>query len=298
MASPIQPAEADFLGWSERPSLVIAAGDWWARHFRRGRGKVPRTLGKIFGERLRRCMTTRHGAKLAMAPRSYDVYARMKLRGGAWEPQIFETCRSLLKPGDVFYDLGANVGYMSIETAVHFGGLVRCIAFEPQPDLARHIVVSAHLSGVGDAVAVFDAMIGEKPQRATIQLTSHSVHASAVAREKHAKPLEREMVSIDSLVEEGLAPPDVIKIDIEGGEQAAFLGAAEVIRKHAPHIVFEADSNQRRFGYNGDDLIRQLAELADYEFFDIDEQANLQPVVPGQLDGDVLARSKRRVTGG
>ncbi len=295
LVQPVQINESDLAGWSQRPSLAVALGDWWARHFRRGRGMVPRVLGRTLGRGLRRVMVTRHGAKLAMAPRAFDVFALIKAKGGAWEPHVYETCRDLLQPGDVYYDLGANVGYMTIETAVALGGQVRCVAFEPQPDLARLILVSAQLNGLNDSVLVFDAMIGERPQEAEIKLTSHSVHASAVARERGAVSLKRAMTSIDALVESGVAPPpSVIKIDIEGGELAAFRGAASVIRSHAPHILFEADLNSIRFGYTRDDLIRTLSELAEFEFFDVALDGALTPISSTPMNGNVLARSKRR----
>ena len=244
---------------------------------------------------MRQVLATRHGAKLAIAPRALDVYTLMKRRGLTWDPQIFDVCRSLLQGGDVFYDLGANVGYMTVEMAVVFGGKVRCVAFEPQPDLARQIAISARLSGVGDAVTVFDAMIGEKPQQAVLQLTSHSIHASAVARERRATPLSREMTSLDALAASGaVPPPSVIKIDIEGGERSAFRGAESLIRQFAPHIVFEADANTTRFGYSREDLVRQLSVLADYEFLEITEDGKLLPLTDQSSSGNVLARSRNR----
>jgi FkbM family methyltransferase len=295
VARPVSVDAADLEGWSERWSPILSMANWCGRHMRRGRSFVPRMLGKLCGDRWRRIMVTRHGARLAIAPRALDVYGLIHGRGRTWEWHVFETCRKCLRPGDVFYDLGANVGYMSIEAAVVFQGAVHCVAFEPQPDLARHIVISAHLSGVSDSVQVFDVMIGDGKRDAKILLTSNSVHASAVARERRATELPRQMYSLDALVAEGaIPPPSVIKVDVEGGELAVFQGAESVIRQHAPDVVFESDVNSVRFGYGRDDLIALLNEYAEYEYFDIARDGTLTKISPQPLQTNVLARSKRR----
>ena len=78
------------------------------------------------------------------------------------------------------------------------------------------------------------------------------------------------MVRIDTLVADGTIPaPAVIKIDVEGGELAAFRGAEETIRRHRPHIVFESDENTGRFGYTRSELLAYLESLAPYRFFSV-----------------------------
>jgi FkbM family methyltransferase len=309
MANPIEVDEAAAADWREGGSPVVAAAMWWARNARRGRGAVPRMLSRLLSKNVRQTVRTKHGARLAMAPRALDVYAAIRRKGGAWDSHVFEACRRLLAPGEVFYDIGANVGYMTIEMAVAFGGKVRCVAFEPQPDLARCIAVSAHLNGVQDSVQVFDAMVGQHTGRSALAMTSHSIHASPLVNEAGGKRVERPMISLDELVAEGaVPPPDVIKIDIEGGELDAFKGGQTVIREHQPDIVFEAARNPEAVRKN---LFALLGELADYEFFDVEGDGSLCPLDNdshehpryGTLDErdwqkhptlDVLARSVRR----
>jgi FkbM family methyltransferase len=244
----------------------------------------------------RQICTTKHGAKLAMAPRVLDVYAAIKRKGGCWDPYVFDTCRGLLAPGNVFYDLGASVGYMTIEMATVFRGAVKCIAFEPQPDLARCIAISAHLNGVQDAVSVFEVMVGEAEREETLMLTSHSIHASVNALESGGQPLRRRMTSVDELVAEGaIPPPDVMKMDIEGGELQAIRGAQETIRQHQPHIAFEVNTCADRFGYTRKDLLDLIRSLGDYELFDIHPEASLHPAGDASAHDDVLARSVSRI---
>lgn len=296
MTTPLKVDQAALSDWRDGGSLVVAAANWWAQTMPRGRGAVPRLLSRMLPKNRRQTCLTKHGAKLAMAPRVLDVYAAIRRKGGCWDPYVFETCRGLLAPGNAFYDLGASVGYMTIEMATVFRGAVKCVAFEPQPDLARCIAISAHLNGVEDAVSVFEMMIGETEREETLMLTSHSIHASVNALESGGQPLQRRMTSLDELVAEGaIPPPDVIKMDIEGGELQAIRGAQEVIRKHRPHIAFEINTCADRFGYTRKDLFDLIGSLAEYEFLDILPDFTLGPASEVGSNEDVLARSVARV---
>lgn len=103
------------------------------------------------------------------------------------------------------------------------------------------------------------------------------------------------MARIDTLVKTRHIPaPSVIKIDVEGGELAAFRGASETIHRHQPHIVFESDENTSRFGYTRRDLFDFLTTLAPYRFFRIspqgDELSTLSPDSDAKQEpADILA---------
>jgi hypothetical protein len=91
------------------------------------------------------------------------------------------------------------------------------------------------------------------------------------------------MCQLDTLVREELIPkPDVVKIDVEGGERDILVGAEETIRTHRPALVYEAIASlTRRFGYEPSDLIALIASYGDYEFFGI--RGNGELISVGQL---------------
>ena len=297
MAVPLQIDAAAAAGWTNPQSLVLSLANWWATSMPRGRGAVPRLLGRMVGDDKKLVCATKNGAKLAIAPRALDIYSAIHRKGGCWDTHVFDVCRSLLQPNQVLYDLGASVGYMSIEMATVFNGRLKCVAFEPQPDLARCVAISAAINGLSDNVTVFELMLGDSPREETLMLTSHSVHASANAIEAGGTALQRQMITIDELVASGDAPPpDVMKLDIEGGELNAMQGARNVIRKNCPHIVFEINSCADRFGYTRQDVFNLLLSLGEYEFFEISPDATLLPLGDSRGTDDVLARSVSRMS--
>jgi len=69
-------------------------------------------------------------------------------------------------------------------------------------------------------------MLGNENGEGRLFLTSHSIHASTVPRERRYHELRVPLRTLDNLIANGEAvSPDVIKIDVEGGEFKVFQGA-------------------------------------------------------------------------
>lgn len=194
--------------------------------------------------------------------------------GPNYPTHVLETCKRHLSPGDVMYDAGANIGYITVEIAHHFSGRVRVVAFEPQRELAQAIAVSALLNGVSDLV-VFDALLGEAEGSADLFMTGTSAHASIRPRAGGAKRVPRPVTTIDALVQaQSIPPPTLIKLDVEGSELSVLRGAQRALRDHRPYLVLEADANMDRFGYSKADLFALISSAHDYSFYDLERDRN------------------------
>lgn len=219
-------------------ALAVAA--FAQSHLPRGKGAVPRWLGRAIG-RKPTFLITRHGAHLVMAPHAWDVYATMARHNYSWDYHDFEWCVNGMPKSGVFYDIGANVGYFSVEMAMEMGSAIRVVAFEPQKPLADAITASIILNHM-DNLKVVHAMVGDAPRQSELYLAPASIHASAV--EDSGRPcvgiVQAQMVTIDDLVENAeIPPPDMVKIDVEGSEHLVFQGAHRTFRTHMPHIFVE-----------------------------------------------------------
>jgi FkbM family methyltransferase len=160
---------------------------------------------------------------------------------GINEPAKRRVFAAHVAPGDVVYDIGANVGSYTLPASVLVGSHGKVIAFEPLPDnlayLTRHIALN-HL----DNVHVIEAAVWSSTGELRFQGTADRVtsHASDVGE------ITVKAVAIDALVSAGeIPPPDCIKIDVEGAEADVLRGAMSTLSEHRPVILLATHGAER-----------------------------------------------------
>jgi len=171
--------------------------------------------------------------------RASNWYAR-----GSIELPVQEALVGNLAPGGVLYDIGANAGFFSLLGARTVGESGRVYAFEPVPANAGAILRNAALNRFG-MIEVIEAAVAAEPGRAELVLDEHpggAALASAGSVVTPAGRIEVELVSIDALVESGaIRPPTLVKIDVEGAEDAVLDGLVRTVEAHRPAIIIELD---------------------------------------------------------
>lgn len=143
-----------------------------------------------------------------------------------------------VKKGDVVYDIGAHVGFYTLLASELVGPDGRVIAFEPLPwnlgYLHRHLALNSC-----ENVTVFEAAVGDS----TAFVRFEERASSAMGFVSSQGSLEVEMVSLDELVLNGMLPrPNIIKMDIEGGEYHALEGATRILTENHPTIFLATHS--------------------------------------------------------
>jgi FkbM family methyltransferase len=271
--------------------ILIRTAFWWNRFGLRGRGAVPRVIGRLWQEE-NIFISTQHGGLLSVDASNLDVYASIYNAGGRWDSHVMKTCERVLRSGDVYYDIGSNSGVFAIDSAIAISDLT-VYAFEPQPSLAYHIRKSIDANNL-QHVRCLEVMLGQEDGEKTLYITSHSIHASIVPRERHFRELRLPMRTLDSLIMSGeIKAPDVIKIDVEGAEMTVFDGAHQTLRINNPSIIFEADENLVRMGLQIENIFDCLLQAAPYRFFRIDPDGNLLNAEPPYRFGNYLALAPR-----
>jgi FkbM family methyltransferase len=143
-----------------------------------------------------------------------------------------------LPRGAVVLDCGANVGMFSDHVLQRPD--TRVIAFEPTPLTVR--ALRRNLLRHGDRATVIERGVWDKSERLFLQTYDENPAANTVGS---AGDLAIDVVSIDEVVSQlGLTRLDYIKLDVEGAETRALMGAAETIRRFRPVLAIGTEHTE------------------------------------------------------
>jgi FkbM family methyltransferase len=186
------------------------------------------------------------GLWFELNPRTGQAYLR-----GEPEPAMQKILAERLRPGMVFYDLGANIGYFSMLAARIVGTRGRVFSFEPDPKTASRLrknVARNNLTNVtiveagiwsSSGTARFVAADPSSPDRGTGRFAVTGGTDHSLRDVMDALPVQ--CVALDDFVANS-PPPDAIKCDVEGAEVEALRGAENLIRTRRPWILCEMHS--------------------------------------------------------
>ncbi|MFZ3214340.1 MAG: FkbM family methyltransferase [Terriglobales bacterium] len=184
---------------------------------------------------LRRRLPARFGSKrVYVSPECGLRYWRFDL--GKIDPTLLDLAEYLVRPGDVVWDVGANVGLFTFAAAYR---AARVLAFEPDPWLAELLErtaaffpnVSVIRAAVADYCGEGKLHIARRARGANFLLGQGSSQSGGTRRLAEVK-----VVTLDSLDQ---APPNVLKIDVETGELAVLRGAARLLAQSLPTVICE-----------------------------------------------------------
>jgi len=163
---------------------------------------------------------------------------------GDYERPVQEALQFLVRPGDVCYDVGANLGFFTLLLGRFTGESGMVYAFEPVPKNASAIERNARLNSF-DNVAVMRMALSRDEGKSELLLARHvggAVLKSAGIPPDPAGSLMVSTTTVDLLVgQQKIKPPNVVKIDVEGAEMDVLRGMESVLRKWRPKIVLEFD---------------------------------------------------------
>jgi FkbM family methyltransferase len=164
---------------------------------------------------------------------------------GTYEPELQEAIGKLVEPGMVSYDIGANIGYISLLLAHAAGESGRVIAFEALPQNVARLRQNLALNGMEERVEVVHAAVTDQPKPVHFLVGPSSgtgkVEGSAGRHELHySQSITVPGIALDDFVfGRGHPKPDMMKIDIEGGEVLAVPGMLRVLSEVRPVILME-----------------------------------------------------------
>lgn len=189
--------------------------------------------------------------------------------------------RALLEPGMVVADIGANVGFYTLEMASIVGSTGRVLAFEPDPLSGALLERRVALAGA-DNVEVHRLALGDGAGQRTLHCSAYNradnrLHPSH--HEPHTETCVVEMRSLDDiLADRGVARIDAIKIDVQGAEEAVLLGARATLRQGLKWIWIEFSPEHLRGAGTEPGRLLALLESLGMGIFEVDDDGRFEPV--------------------
>lgn len=194
----------------------------------------------------------RHGYRLHFAPSALSLALWVDRNDRSAESDIL---RRLLKPGDHYVDIGANIGHLAIEARLLVGRSGQVTAIEAHPRTANFLRKNLDLNSLCD-IKVANIACGETAEWVRFSdIRSDDQNAVVNTGEGMIVPcLPLDCIGI-------MGPIALLKIDVEGYEKYVLAGARETL-VNVDFILFEAwDEHFTRYGYVFSDIADFLHKL-------------------------------------
>jgi FkbM family methyltransferase len=157
-----------------------------------------------------------------------------------------------LRPEDLFFDIGANVGVYSVLASGEIGA--SSVAIEPVPSTSRHLTNNIVLNNLQERVTMLNIGLGE--QKSVLRFTSEFDTVNHVASPGDQNTIEVQVETVDQLVSRYRVPA-LIKIDVEGFETPVLNGASLTLQSpNLRAIIIELNGSGKRYGFD-ENLIHQ-----------------------------------------
>jgi FkbM family methyltransferase len=150
----------------------------------------------------------------------------------------------LLSGDDVFWDVGANVGYFTLVAATALANRGQIVAFEPGKNAYARLTENLALNPYQN-IQTFPVAVTDREGEAVLHLAGDIADSSAslypAAQAQAGQEVCRTVALDQFLRTEGLRPPDLIKLDAEGAELAVLQGAQRLLADSPPLWLMEME---------------------------------------------------------
>jgi len=156
---------------------------------------------------------------------------------GSYESPVQAALAAHLRPGDVFWDVGAHIGFFTLLGSRLVGAEGRVHAFEPLPRNRR--LLEAALAANGSTnVEVHELAVTSSTGEAALKGHRSSAMWSLMENKGTDERLTTPTTTLDDL-RGSFEPPHVLKVDVEGVEYEVMRGGTRFLDEHRPLLIVE-----------------------------------------------------------
>ncbi len=212
------------------------------------------------------------------------TYGRMYLAGKRfaerWESRFF---RQHLKPGMTIVDMGANVGFYTVQFSKLVGDSGAVYAFEPDPYCSSILRDRVRTLRSSRNVHVEDTALGDVEGEATLYCSNRDRAENRTYPLDPATPFETVQVptlSLDAYCRSHpVGPIDAMKIDVEGAEVRVLRGMSGILASHPPSWIFiEFCPEQLSGAGESAEAFWETLETAGYESYSMEGRGEIRPI--------------------
>lgn len=203
---------------------------------------VNRVFGKMPTGKYYRVVSLRGGLKIKVDIGEYIGSELYYFKG--FEGDTYESIRKLMIKGKCFFDIGGNIGLISLMVNQICSGDVEIHIFEPAPDNFELLKNNIEINRIDNAAINNVAVSSESGTTLTINIYEDQAYNSVYALDRvpFKSKVEVPVLSIDDYIEKHSIRPDMIelvKIDVEGYEYNVLKGASRLLTGYSPKILCE-----------------------------------------------------------
>ncbi len=207
---------------------------------------VLRTINRVFGKiptgKYYKVVDLKGGLKIKVDIGEYigsELYYLKEFEG-----DTYKTIEELMVKGKCFFDIGGNIGLISLMVNQICSGNVDIHIFEPSPDNFELLKSNTEMNGMDNAVLNNVAVSSEDNATLRMHIYEDQAYNSVymLNRVPFKSVVEVPSLSIDGYIEkQGIRADmiELIKIDVEGYEYNVFKGASKLLTEYSPKILCE-----------------------------------------------------------
>ena len=166
---------------------------------------------------------------------------------GCHEPETTQLIFGILRPGDTFIDLGANIGYYTVIAGSLVGPAGAVHSFEPIPEIFSSLKENVALNALTNVRLNQNAVFNEDCELEIFLPKPENNGTGSFMRSPDApgESILCDALTLDAYVErEGIEQIRLIKMDIEGAELRALKGMKNLLSSSTrPDVICEASPN-------------------------------------------------------
>jgi FkbM family methyltransferase len=255
------------------------------------RGRKLNALARLMVWQARKRLRTRdvevsaYGLRLRL-PRAAGSVSNLMYFGEAFEWELINFVRAVLRPGDSVVDAGANIGMFTYATAPLVGDTGHVLALEPLEWAANVISTNAASNGLS-CVEVVRSAVGER--QGTVEFTADLDVSSHIVWASGASSVSRSTVSVPVAKLDDLVAfePLLVKLDVEGAETMAINGGAALLGSGRVAVVVAEghDHALQKMGSSRREMLDKMQLLGfSPQSYDVDDRR----LIPARPSGDII----------